>query len=756
MLAGSAGGGRAGAGETGRAAWWDQAWSYRLCLSVPPAERRADINTARLDLGEQSSLCAPDGRDVRVVTQDGRVVPYLVNRGGVSHLVEFYVPPDVERLYVYYGNEAAASAETAWERRLGGLTLETRPVRQNVTTAAQLPAVLRRPEKAYGREAWGQINDLQNPFGPDDHYVAIYEGTIYCPEDGLYAFGVNADDLASFRLYADGSALVHCWRNAGVPSPEWRDPRNRAAVQRVKLDRGVYRIQYVHVENAGAQLAKLGWQTPSSSQMVTVPPRAFSSYLPVEIEGREVLGAELNPFFVSTHDYNLVVNGQAVFPHHTFVSRSGEDITAGQGYTYRWDFGDGNTAEGREVEHEFADAESHSVTLTVSQPDGGEASVTRIVRHPGGNERSLKLAMELDFPGEMPIVGPGEEVGVNVLLRSEGGPSRSFDLQTIVRPAEGESQEAKRLESRVEDLGPRSGEDGWLAVAQRIPGDAGNLHVSFRLLLHGRLVLERELAVLRTDRPLGQLSQDSAHNLRDEEGRLVVLRIADLRLEQVPPRVLSDARNRECRVLVLDESLGGRQEQWPRQSYVAMLAAELSRRYAPLRFTLERPQRGPGEGFPPVGRFLASSRAAIAVQPQLVVLACEPEAVLSGVPLRAFEAYLVATVDQVLSQTTSHVIIIAPPPLPGRPELARRYARIAKRVGLRKGVPVADLYSRFLLTPHWQGLFRWGGAGGAAFTLSPNRSGQELISSEVLAALLASVGGKLAVAAREAAYAGPG
>ena len=69
-----------------------------------------------------------------------------------------------------------------------------------------------------------------------------------------------------------------------------------------------------------------------------------------------------------------------------------------------------------------------------------------------------------------------------------------------------------------------------------------------------------------------------------------------------------------------------------------------------------------------------------------------------------------AALDQVLSLTRAHVIIVSPPPLPGRPELARTYARIAKRTGLRKGLPVADLVSEVKeriesARKIWRGLF---------------------------------------------------
>ena len=52
---------------------------------------------------------------------------------------------------------------------------------------------------------------------------------------------------------------------------------------------------------------------------------------------------------------------------------------------YRWDFGDGGTADRRSVRHVFTQAEEYTVTLTVTDSRGGEAStsITFTVRDPG-------------------------------------------------------------------------------------------------------------------------------------------------------------------------------------------------------------------------------------------------------------------------------------------------------------------------------------------------------------------------------------
>ena len=83
--------------------------------------------------------------------------------------------------------------------------------------------------------------------------------------------------------------------------------------------------------------------------------------------------------------------------------------------------------------------------------------------------------------------------------------------------------------------------------------------------------------------------------------------------------------------------------------------------------------------------------------------------------------------------------------------MSRRYAQAAKRVGLQAGVPVVDLYSRFLLTEGWEELFRPEGDRHPSYLLYPNRIGQELIGREIYAAVMENYHRELSAGNRKAA-----
>lgn len=52
----------------------------------------------------------------------------------------------------------------------------------------------------------------------------------------------------------------------------------------------------------------------------------------------------------------------------------------GDPLTYRWDFGDGGSAEGKVVQHTYAKAGEYVVILTVTDPSGAQARATKVLK----------------------------------------------------------------------------------------------------------------------------------------------------------------------------------------------------------------------------------------------------------------------------------------------------------------------------------------------------------------------------------------
>jgi hypothetical protein len=737
--------------------WWDARWRYRLTVQVVEPSLRAGINTAQLDLAEQGQLCRPDGRDVRVMTADPgveeRPVPHRVEaRDGRTLDVLFEVPADCSRFNVYYGNPDAEAAEGQWTESLGGLFLATLPIDQPIWQPGELPRAVGRYSSRLDYKPWGRIWDLENPFGRDDLYLSVYRGTLYCPETGRYTFAVNADDLAVFSIEELADPL--CWRGPGTPSMTWQDPVNPRAVRKLPVKKGVYHIVYCHAESYGAQLAELGWQTPSSDDIVTVPSGAFVRYLPAEVVSRESAEQGLCPFFVALHRYNLKVNGlEAGFPAYRLESRMPEGRA--EGLEFHWDFGDGTTAAGSAVEHEFGQAPSHDVTLTVRDAAGAQASVTRPIAAPPDPVKDVTLRLQVH--GKEALIGRGAPLRLRVVAVADGASGLTFELVSAATDGTGPERRG-RVTSHSLQFGPAAGGRGSPAASEETveleedyPSEEGDARVSVRALLHGTEVAREQVIVTSTDGPLYAMRLDEAQNLRDEDGALVVLRLADVTRAKAAPRRLCEARTGTVSVLVLDEMLAGPAGRPERSEHASVLADLLSARYPELKFALQRVgAQGTAESSP-MEELLGLCRMLTRARPNLVLLVCQPQSVINGVPVEDFEKVLSASLDQVLARTRAEAIVVAPPPIPDRPEMARPYESAAKRVGLRKGVPVVDLYSRFLLMEDWQALFRPLGSQSPALCLYPNAVGQEGIAREVYATAVENFHEEFSAAVRQMA-----
>ena len=841
-------------------AWWDNAWQYRLVVGVPPVARRAGVNTAELNMAEQGRLCRDKGADVRVIDARGRPVACrtVVPDSGAGHLlVRFQLADDADTYHVYYGNPKAAAAAHQWEEKMGGLTLETREMTpgDGCNDPGMIPAKIAQYPQATGKREWGQIQDLENPFGRNDFYISIYRGVLHCPLSGYYRFALNADDVASFHI--EDLNVPLCIRRAGVPSESWE--RSFAGAGGGKaLEEGVYPISYYHVENGGAQLASLGWKLPGEQDWETVPPEAFVKYVPVEMLGREERGAALNAFFVYRHLFDLIVSPAGLrCSGHRFEARC-DDV---DGLQFEWDFGDGTKGTGQAVEHEFPDTEPYQVKLVVKDPQGHSAQLVRPVTQRGRAVRRMTVEMQVESKAAM--LAPGQDADIEVYVRTSGPVSRGMAMERASRTPPQEAQtpaqngSVRKLEfvalgawlgslsdylGRVRSdeqqtpgaltmghlrftvLHPThwakmlnqhgaasatvvlevdgesfvsagvslngllryaasvagepagvpmaleadgityAGLDKWVSVHKEQVPPGNSVRSAFRLLLHGRAVEEKMVSVLSTNSALGGLTLDASHALRDADGGLVVLRLADVRRGPAPghspvaTRALCD-RTGLVRTLVLDEALAGPAGAREQTDYTAFLRRALDRSYKDLRFRFDRPDISIDHEAAPVRRFVEMHRRMLTKpQPNIVILVCQPESVLNAVPPVEFETYMVAMVDQILSQTRAEPILVAPPPMPARPELSRAYARIAKKTGLRKGVLVVDLYSRFMLTPNWRDLFLAQMATPAAarqpsFMLYPNEEGQKLIGREIFTSIVARMHRDLSQASQAASYA---
>ena len=104
------------------------------------------------------------------------------------------------------------------------------------------------------------IDQVENPLGDNHHFLSVYQGPLLAPVDGDYSFATNSDDGSFVKI---NGTVVAAW-----PGAHDMEVQGRPAVNRwehrgiITLQRGLHWVEYLHQQDAGSTLARLGWQPP--------------------------------------------------------------------------------------------------------------------------------------------------------------------------------------------------------------------------------------------------------------------------------------------------------------------------------------------------------------------------------------------------------------------------------------------------------------------------------------------------------------
>ncbi|MCM8768661.1 MAG: hypothetical protein NC911_03130 [Candidatus Omnitrophica bacterium] len=349
--------------------WWNDAWRFRSRLKILTAGLNTRIETAvfPFTLTEDTRK---DLSDLRIVTAEGEPLPLFAERNqDGSIFVYFPVKACPTDYYLYYGNPLAETPEVSYSPRFFPLSLETR--RKNFRThprsLTEMVKLFQSSGNIYGHGRRRKIDDLENPFGPNTHFVGLYQGYLFCPENGLYFLATNSDD-GSFLLIDE--QLVASWPG----SHEKEAGANRPLENRwshwgqIYLQSGLHKIEYYHEQGGGACLARVGWRKPGDQSFSVIPEEYFLPCLKAALANREERGKSLTSFFTAEILENVLFTG---WPRPLLKVRFQEAITpANQPTSRHWQFPDGFISEQRMVVWVVEEKKPFSVSLTVKDSQG--------------------------------------------------------------------------------------------------------------------------------------------------------------------------------------------------------------------------------------------------------------------------------------------------------------------------------------------------------------------------------------------------
>ncbi len=701
-------------------AWWDPAWKYCQTVAVITPVLSSGINTAAAEI-DPMGKALPDGRDVRVVTAGKALVPHQVERGDDGVLrVLFEVPPGGgDTFFIYYGNPAAAAAAGQWEKRLGGLVLETRALiprkwplhweQVQETLAANTPVLGRGPRPC--------INDNRNPFsGQQEHFLGIYKGKIFCPETGRYGFATNSDD-GSF-LFVDGR-LVCDWPGAHDASINYYEHSGE-----VELQKGIHSIEYYLVQLVGAAKSFAGWKRPADKEYSMIPPDAFVQTLLTRVTAFREHQKNLSAYFIGEPQRQIRFNkSDRVFTRVAF--RDCSTSAMAKVVSWRWDFGDGAFSTEQNPDHEFTQAGEYKVSLEVKDHLAYTSRVTRALKLAPGDPERVSVFFDTE-PEENVLLAP-EPFKAILRFRS------SYPYPLHLKLHSSSSVEGRSdVQEDTNDLALERG--AWQAVKKEFAARGGTNTVRFHLDYLGVGIAESAVRILPTALKKGALAVFN-NSLLDSQGDLVVIRLGEPNAQRRPAEFSRKlAGSGLCTIVVVEDSLSPPQGKGGGRSFRDILKERLSARFPHKSFEMVRVNgMEQSSVYPPLFRLSRVESQVVAAKPDIVIWSCSLSDLLNYVPIETFNRYLRASVEMILAQTDACLLLASCPPVVVNPEMGHGYAFEMKKIALQYKVPSADLFSVFCrLGQGWKWLFREEmNRADPVFFLYPNSNGQELIAAEV-------------------------
>jgi len=340
-----------------RDAWWNFHWKFRRPVTVTDVPRTGlegeEVGVVTMPT---AGLIAPDGRDIRVTTARGQVVPHrvLMIGPGDTARIAFALRLSSAKYYVYFGRGDLPQPGKQLDIRRGVLLETWAYPGGGIANLPRVRRVFARARRLIGRDFRDRIFLGHNPFGPQNRLCNLFTGYLICPANGEYTFATSSRD-ASFLLI-DGKLVVS---NGGFHRPQRRASRRG----RVRLSKGLHELRLYHVSTAGDPVVMAAWRPPGARRLWTIPADAFAPVRRARPGGIQQFGRAVHVDFLPVHA------GETFTANRYFQRYAFQAIVGGAPATrasFQWDFGDGQRAASARCEHVYLRDGLHKVTLTVT------------------------------------------------------------------------------------------------------------------------------------------------------------------------------------------------------------------------------------------------------------------------------------------------------------------------------------------------------------------------------------------------------
>ena len=362
-----------------RAAWSQPAWSCRRPVAVTwDAEHASGRELASVEF-YTDGRGKPDASDVRIATEDGRLVLSRLLQVGPGDRVRmlFALQKGVRDYDLFFGNPAATPVDQTLPITAGLLMSMRAWNHRNIYDAESAARSFEESKPELGQVMIPDLFLGFNPINDRSDTISKISGTLFTPFAGPYEFAMTVDHFGA--LYIDGRPLLFA-----TPGPP--DIRFHATTT---LSRGSHEIVFYHVStNVDAGRFTVGWQSPGSPGVQVIGRQAFGTCFGAQAGALQVRDKTINADFVSTYVGLVEIGVDNAYSLHFKCPMHGVSRTV-----YQWNFGDGQTATGEDVDHVYFQPGVYPVSLT-----------TKIGENTDKETRKLVVGPDYQHPLNPPVV----------------------------------------------------------------------------------------------------------------------------------------------------------------------------------------------------------------------------------------------------------------------------------------------------------------------------------------------------------------
>jgi hypothetical protein len=330
-------------------------WKYRRALRANLFPTSAPGRNLAWAQFYTNSSRLPDGRDLRVTTATGTILPMrLLRVSKQDDLVRLaFQEPAAGKYYVWWGNRHPGEAGPMLKidrgiflrvyPLVGGPRRTWRQMRQLFNRARPFTSMFV-PEMFMGYD----------PTGWNRQDMMLYRAELHITSAGKYTFAFDVADVGFMNL--NGKNILTKTRPGGM--------MGRVRFKRtIYLKPGWYPMTVGELHLWWLAGISVDWKPPGSAQYEPIPTAAFAPANQAAVGRLKKVGGGYAADFSIKPQSQLFVPPDNYLQRYTFAAR----VPATFAPRVTWAFSDGQTAAGLRVDHEFLAPGIYTITMTVRE-----------------------------------------------------------------------------------------------------------------------------------------------------------------------------------------------------------------------------------------------------------------------------------------------------------------------------------------------------------------------------------------------------